>query len=199
MLLFNLLPLCVCVLQVWAAVQPSITEPPPEFRRVWVGPAGGRALNGARPASMEEAPSTGPALCPNHKVRPGSARASQLCMHTSVRLCVGAECKYTLLTSDSDVFVVLKTSGMFCSHLHVTHFTGFQSTVDALWNYQRIGNSTVCVWILTFLIREYYIFCLSCFAFFLSRTRVVEKDMTGICVQGVKMTCNNVARETELE
>lgn len=109
-LLLNLLPrcVCVCVLQVWAAVQPSITEPPPAFRRVWVGPAGGRALNGARPVSMEAALSTGPALCPNHKVRPGSAPASQLCVHTSVRVCVSAECKYTLLTSDSDVFGVLE-------------------------------------------------------------------------------------------
>lgn len=107
-LLLNLLLRCVCVLQVWAAVQPSITEPPPAFRRVWVGQAGGRALNGARPVSMEEALTTGPALCPNHKVRPGSARASQLCVHTSVRVCVGAELKCTLLTSDSDVFAVCK-------------------------------------------------------------------------------------------
>lgn len=105
-LLFNLLHLCV--LQVWVAVQPSLTEAPPACRRVWVGPAGGRALNAARPVSMEEALATGAALCPNHKVHPDGAQASELCMRTSLHICVCAECKCTLLTSDSNVFAVFK-------------------------------------------------------------------------------------------
>lgn len=95
--------LLICVLQVWAAAQPSIAETRPACRRVWVGQAKGRTLNGTRPVSMEEALATGLAYCPNHKVHKDSAQASELCMHISRHICVRAECKYTLITSDWNV------------------------------------------------------------------------------------------------